>query len=37
VVGDCRLPEGMYRLSVLVSEGDRLVPTTLVAPLLRVG
>jgi hypothetical protein len=37
VVSDCSLPEGAYRLSVLVSEGERLTPTALEAPLLRVG
>ena len=37
VLTDCRLPEGVYRLSVLVSEGERLAPMALVAPLLRVG
>jgi hypothetical protein len=37
VVDGCRLSEGVYRLNVLVSEGDRLAPTTLVAPLLRIG
>jgi hypothetical protein len=37
VLTDCRLPEGVYRLSVLVSEGERLTPTALEAPLLRVG
>jgi hypothetical protein len=37
VLSDCSLPEGVYRLSVLVSEGERLTPTALEAPLLRVG
>jgi hypothetical protein len=37
VLTDCRLPDGVYRLSVLVSEGERLTPTALEAPLLRVG
>jgi hypothetical protein len=37
VLTGCRLPEGVYRLSVLVSEGERLTPTVLEAPLLRVG
>jgi hypothetical protein len=37
VLTDCRLPEGVYRLSVLVSEGERLTPTALEAPLQRVG